>query len=194
MTHRTARRAAAGLVCAAVVALSGCGGEESGDDPSADNDSAPTSPEQSSEAPSETAAPASATCNLKGKSGGTATLEQTSDGLVMTFAGLPVPDTGTALYSVSAYDAAGEQGGQFGVKYQDGEQIAFFVFDFGTVEQTNLDGEAETSTDGITATAADADLGPLSGVEVGSWSATYNVNGNDVGTCPGGIDSLPFPG
>lgn len=193
MTHRAARRAAAALACAALVALSGCGGEDAADDPSADNDAAPTSP-QSSEASSEPAAPPSATCKLKGKAGGKATLEQSDNGLAMTFTGLPVPQTGTALYSVTAHDAAGEQGGQLGVKYQGGEQIAYFVFDFGTAEQTNLEGEAETSPDGITATVADADLGPLSGVEVASWSVAYNVNGNDVGTCPGGIDSLPFPG
>jgi hypothetical protein len=132
-------------------------------------------------------------CKLKG-SGGTATLEQTADGLVMTFKGLPVPASGTVLYSVTAYDIAGENGGQLGVKYQDGEQVGYFVFDFGDAEQTNLDGSPEVSGDTLSTSVADADLGPLSGVAVASWSAAYSVNGKDVGTCPGGIDSLPFPG
>lgn len=193
MAHGTARWAAAVLVCAALVALNGCGGEDAADPGKEGKASDPTTssePTPSSEAP----ASDKATCELKGKSGGTATLEQTADGLAMTFKGLPVPSSGTALYSVSPYDAAGEHGGQFGVKFQNGQQIAFFVFDFGSAEQTNLDGKADVSGDTVTATASDADLGPLSGVKVGSWSAAYNENGDDLGVCPGGIDSLPYPG
>ena len=188
----TSRTLLAGISIVALLGLTGCGG----DDPSTEGKASQTTP--SSEAPASSSAPspeaAKATCKLKGKSGGTATLEQTADGLTMTFKGLPVPSSGTALYSVSPYDAAGEHGGQFGVKFQNGQQIAFFVFDFGSAQQTNIDGEADVSGDTVTATASDADLGPLSGVKVGSWSAAYNVNGNDVGVCPGGIDSLPFPG
>ncbi|WP_166389596.1 hypothetical protein [Nocardioides ochotonae] len=67
------------------------------------------------------------------------------------------------------------------------------MFDFGSAQQTNLDGEADVSGDSVTASASDAELGSLSGVEVGSWSAAYNENGNDLGVCPGGIDSLSFP-
>jgi hypothetical protein len=162
-----------------VVVLTGCSGGDNGSRPA--------------ETASEGAPVGTATCELEGEAAGTATLEQTRDGLEMTFTGLPVLEQGTALYSVTAYDAAGENGGQFGVKYQDGEQVALFVFDFGAAEQINLDGEAQTSADGITATAADAELGPLSGVEVASWSAAYTADGIDAGTCPGGIDQLPFP-
>lgn len=173
-------------------ALSGCDGEDAADPGAEDKAPDPTTksePTPSSEAP----ASDKATCELKGKSGGTATLEQTADGLTMTFKGVPVTSSGTALYSVSPYDAAGERGGQFGVKFHNGKQIAFFVFDFGSAEQTNLDSNADVSGDTVTASASDADLGPLSGVEVGSWSAAYTVNGNEVGVCPGGIDPLPFP-
>lgn len=190
MTHRLGRLLP---VLALGLALTGCGGSDETDSQTA---TPPTSGAPTSQSPSTTPSDASqkATCKLEGKSGGTATLEQSEDGLTMTFKGLPVPKSGTALYSVSPYDAAGETGGQFGVKFQNGEQIAFFVFDFGSAAQTNLDGEADVSGDTVSAIASDADLGPLSGVEVGSWSAAYNVNGNDVGVCPGGIDSLPFSG
>ncbi|RNL64287.1 hypothetical protein EFK50_07095 [Nocardioides marmoriginsengisoli] len=98
------------------------------------------------------------------------------------------------LYSVTAYDAAGEQGGQIGAKFQDGKQIAFFVFDFGAGAQTNLPGAPEVSGKAVQMSIDDGDLGPLEGVQVGSWSAAYTVDGQDVGVCPGGIDSLPFPG
>ncbi|WP_166389595.1 hypothetical protein [Nocardioides ochotonae] len=100
----TSRTLLAGISIVALLGSAGCG---------ADN---PTAEGKTTASPE----PAKATCKLKGKSGGTATLEQTADGLTMTFTGLPVPSSGTALYSVSPYDAAGENGGQFGVKFQNG--------------------------------------------------------------------------
>ena len=183
----------AGISCLALLGFAGCGSDAP--DPSRSepiNSASSSTPAKASEEPASSSG-AEATCKLKGSPGGTATLGQDPAGLTMTFTGLPVPPSGTALYSVTAYDAAGEHGGQLGVKYQGGKQIAFFVFDFESGTQTNINGEAEASKDGVTATVPDADLGPLSGVAVTQWSAAYNVNGDDLGVCPGGIDSLPFP-
>lgn len=183
------------VVAAVLIIIIAAGAGGGSDDDSEPAASQTTAAEQShpAEVPSD-AAPLTAMCKLKGSPGGTATLEQTDDGLVMTFAGLSVSPSGTVLYSVTAFDDAGENGGQLGVKYQDSEQVGYFVFDFGTAEQTNLEGSPQVSGDTVTASVADADLGPLSEVEVASWSAAYSVNGKDVGTCPGGIESLPFPG
>lgn len=187
----------AALSCVAALGFTGCGG--GGDSGGAAG--GPISPASSTSSPPKLPGSAGssggageAACKLKGSSGGAAKLVQDGDGLTMTFTGLPVKSSGTVLYSVTAYDATGEQGGQLGVKYQDGKQVAFFVFDFGAGSQTNLDGDSEDTGNGVTASIADDDLGPLSGVKVAQWSAAYAVNGDDVGVCPGGIDSLPFPG
>lgn len=98
------------------------------------------------------------------------------------------------LYSVTAFDEAGEVGVQLGMKFQNGEQIGYFVFDFVTYEQTNLDGSPEVAGKTVRGTFPADALGDLADAGVASWSAAFNVNGNDVGTCPGGVDSLPFPG
>jgi hypothetical protein len=136
---------------------------------------------------------ATATCTLEGKRAADVSLEYTSEGFDLTFAGQPVPSNGTALYSATVFDDTGEHGVQLGVKYLDGEQIAYFVFSFDTYEQTNLNGAASVNGNTVSASFPAADLGPLRKADPASWSAAFSVEGNDVGECPGGIDSLPFP-
>lgn len=137
---------------------------------------------------------ATATCTLKGKRMADVSLKYTSEGFDLTFTGQPVPPSGTALYSATVFDRTGEHGVQLGIKYLDGEQIGYFVFSFDTSEQTNLDGAASVSGSTVSASFPASDLGPFRETEPASWSAAFSVEGRDVGECPGGIDSLPFPG
>ena len=133
-----------------------------------------------------------ATCTLKGQHKADVTLEYTDEGFDLTFTGQPVPASGTALYSATIFDKTGEYGVQLGVKYLDGEQIAYFIFSMDTYKQTNLDGAATLSGDTVSATFPADHLGQLADAGPASWSAAFNVDGTDVGVCPGGIHSLPF--
>lgn len=135
-----------------------------------------------------------ATCTLKGKGKADVALEYTDDGFDLTFSGQPVPPTGTALYSATVFDKTGEYGAQLGMKFLDGEQIAYFVFDFTTVEQANLDGDVIVNGDVVSGSFPADRLGQLADAGPASWSAAFNVEGNDIGECPGGFKSSPFPG
>jgi hypothetical protein len=135
-----------------------------------------------------------ATCTLKGQRKADVTLEYTNEGFDLTFTGQPVPSSGTALYSATIFDKTGEYGVQLGIKYLDGEQIAYFVFSEDAVEQSNLDGEATVDGDTVSGGFPTEYLGALADASPASWSAAINVEGNDVGLCPGGYDSMPFPG
>jgi hypothetical protein len=99
------------------------------------------------------------------------------------------PTAGTALWAVSAASPSGDEALQLGVKFLDGKQIAHFTFDFGSAQQQNLPGAA--SLEGAVLIAdfpyqAVARLG-----QSWRWSATMNVQGDDVDSCPDkGADSL----
>lgn len=138
--------------------------------------------------------PSAATCTLKGAQSAKVTLEEQGDALVATFDGQPIADKGTVLYSVTAWDQAGEEGVQLGMKYLNGDQVGYFVFDYGTSEQSSLDGTPEVSGEVVQGTFPTHLVGDIADAGVATWSASLNVDGDDVGTCPGGIDSLPFPG
>jgi Cu/Zn superoxide dismutase len=71
MTRSLARGRLAVLSCLIVAALSGCGADDTAGQPADDG--------------SEAAPARAATCDLEGQATGTASLEQTSDGLVMAF-------------------------------------------------------------------------------------------------------------
>jgi hypothetical protein len=135
-----------------------------------------------------------ASCALKGQRKADVTLEYTDEGFDLTFTGQPVPPSGTALYSATIFDKTGEYGVQLGVKYLDGEQIAYFIFSEDMVEQTNLDGEATVNGDSVSGSFPAGSLGSLADAGPASWSAVINIEGNDVGLCPGGYNSMPFPG
>lgn len=134
-----------------------------------------------------------ATCTLVGKRKAQVTLEYGDSGFDLTFIGQPVPRRGTALYSATVFDESGEYGDQLGMKFLNGKQVAYFVFSVDTSEQTNLDGAATVNGDTVSGTFPAGDLGQLADAGPASWSAAFNVEGSDVGECPGGIDSLPFP-
>lgn len=186
------------LVAASItVIVAGCSGDT---EPSA-ADEASESPSVSASAdatPGKSPAPqevgdspalsGSAACDDKrgdGKGGDLTSVSLESDGtdLIATFETTkPIPSSGTALFVIDAWNAAGDTGYQLGVKYDGGDQIAHFVFDHVAANQVNLDGEA--STDGTTTKATF----PVSEIEsLGKsfdWTAAYNVAGNDVDECP----------
>ena len=135
-----------------------------------------------------------ATCMLKGKRKADVALEYGDQGFNFSFMGQPVPPSGTALYSVTVFDKTGEYGVQLGVKYLDGKQTAYFIFSFDTNEQVNLDGTAVVEGNAVSGNFPAKDPGQLLDAGPASWSAVFNVEGNDVGECPGDAKSLPFPG
>jgi hypothetical protein len=127
------------------------------------------------------------------------TLKRDGDKLAVTFkTAQPTPSSGTALYAVDAWSGDGNTGYQLGVKYLGGKQIAHFVFNHGKATQANLTGDVNTKGNTTTATFPLSELDSLG--ESFKWSATYNIDGDDVDTCPEpGNDTLNpkrevFPG
>ena len=178
----TRRRLALGAVGAALlVALAACGGtDDEGSDTASEEASTPEARE--------------ATCTLKGKRKAEVTLRDTGDALVVTFVGQPVPSQGDALYSVTALDESGDNGVQLGMSFLNGEQDGYYVFDFGPVQQANLSDDVSVDGKTVTGKFPVDQLGKLGEEGIAAWSATFNVLGDDVATCPGGGGSLPFPG
>lgn len=101
--------------------------------------------------------------------------------VTMTYTGEP-PATGTVLWSLLATNPAGSTV-QLGYKTLDGQKAGYFYFPFAEGAQHNMDGFADTDTPGeigmiLPQAGLDA-LGP-----VWWWSATVNVDGQDVDSCP----------
>lgn len=110
------------------------------------------------------------------------TLRRASEQLLVQFKLTARPlSAGTVLYSILASSPNGDRALQLGVKYLDGQQIAYFVFD-GEGPQQNLPGNA--SRDGSLLTAAfPYDAVTVLG-ETWKWSGNTNVEGRDVDDCP----------
>lgn len=88
------------------------------------------------------------------------------------------PKRGVVLYSATAYDAAGENGGQAGYKFIDGEQEALYFFDTSSARQINHAGTVEVNGSEVTARV------PWPKGQVDKWSAAITVDGVDVAQCP----------
>ncbi|WP_461175241.1 hypothetical protein M1D93_20000 (plasmid) [Arthrobacter sp. Z1-9] len=101
------------------------------------------------------------------------------------------PTTGTVLYSVTAWSPDGRKGYQFGTKFQNGREIANFLFDLGSARQENITNEAVAADKQISVRYPLAKLAGL-GASFG-WSATVTVDGKDVDRCPGGEAKTQFP-
>jgi hypothetical protein len=115
-------------------------------------------------------------------------LDRTAEDLRVTYEladGLPQSGTVGIFLSVSSSD--GSEARQAGVKWIDGSQIAYFVYDFTT--QKNLPGEVVTKGKKVTARFPLEEF-----VQLGNtwkWSATTSVEGKDVDDCPDqGTDPL----
>lgn len=182
-------------VVLAVVALAGCAGSDNG------AGSAPTT------APSTTSPPVkaeAATCADKSGDGRPAdirsvALRHDGDQLVARFqlTSRP-PGSGTVHWAILVSSPSGDRALQLGVKFLDGKQIAQYVFDAGSAKQENVPGDVSLAGTVLTAAFpydAVAELGAT-----WKWSATTNVQGDDVDDCPDeGDDALnprtvSFPG
>lgn len=139
------------------------------------------------------------TCDdVTGDSSGNVDLEQVkliSDGarMFLTFDAVnDVPETGTILYSATAWSEDGETGFQMGVKFEDGQEIANFVYNLATYSQKNItNAPAETEHSRVSVHYPLAELEGLG--ETFNWSASVTVDGTDIDRCPDGEEKQPFP-
>ncbi len=175
--------------CAVVLLLAACSGSTGEEEEQTVVEQPPTTESEAANAMPTTG---KATCTLKGRPV-EVTMESNPGGLMLSFVGQPVPAQGEILYSALVYDEGGETGGQLGMKFLDGEQIGYYVFGSEAAEQANLDGEVDVSGNRVTGSFPVDDLGPLGQTGVGMWSASLSINGEDVGMCPGGYGTQPFP-
>lgn len=117
-----------------------------------------------------------------------------SDGslMFMTFTtAANVPATGTVLYSVTAWSADGKTGYQLGAKFQNGKEIANFVYNLTTNKQENITNGAVAADKTVSTRYP---LAKLSGLgDTFGWSGTVTVDGADVDRCPDGDTKTPFP-
>lgn len=102
-----------------------------------------------------------------------------------------VPTTGTVLYSVTAWSPDGKTGYQIGAKFQNGREIANFVFNLTTSKQENITNGAVAADKTVSTRYP---LAKLSGLgDTFGWSGTVTVDGADVDRCPDGDAKMPFP-
>lgn len=102
-----------------------------------------------------------------------------------------VPTTGTVLYSVTAWSPDGKTGYQIGSKFQNGKEIANFVYDLTTSKQENITNGAVAVDKSISTRYP---LSKLTGLgDAFSWSGSVTVDGTDVDRCPGGEAKTAFP-
>jgi hypothetical protein len=130
----------------------------------------------------------SATCTDKTRDGRPAdirsvALRHEGDQLVVRFELTSRPPiAGTVHWAILAASRSGDRALQLGVRFQDGKQTTRYIFDAGSAEQQNLPGGASLAGTVLTAQFpfdAVAEFG-----ETWRWSATTNVDGDDVDDCP----------
>lgn len=169
------------------------------------NDDVATAQEPESEDPEESAtteeATEEATCkddsnDSKGGTPGTemrkVTVTAQDDGLVITWWLAGPPNTQNGFYSMMPNSLDDKRFYQFGVNFRQGVQDGYFVFNFQSLQQENLDGEAEVGADFIRGLfPRPDDLG-----EEFEWNASSTSGFKDVDGCPAGptsIRGIPFP-
>lgn len=178
-----------GLLTTASFVLVGCSGADTATSVPADS--------PSSETTAKGGVGESICDDVIGDSSGIVDLEQVqlvSDGTLMflTFDAVSdVPTTGTALYSATAWSEDGETGYQIGVKFEDGQEIANFVYNLTDYTQKNLTNAAVTADSRVSVRYPLSELEGLG--ETFSWSATVTVDGTDVDRCPDGEGKQRFP-
>jgi hypothetical protein len=102
-----------------------------------------------------------------------------------------VPKTGTVLYSATAWSADGKTGYQIGSKFQNGKEIANFVFNLVTSKQENITNGAVAADKTVSTRYPLAKLAGLG--DTFGWSGTVTVDGADVDRCPDGDAKTQFP-
>lgn len=178
-----------GLLTAASVVLVGCSGADTAA-------SAPTN-NPVTETTAKSVVGESTCDDVTGDSSGNVDLEQVrliSDGTLMflTFDAVnDVPATGTILYSATVWSEDGENGYQMGVKFEDGQEIANFVYNLTDFSQKNISNSAVTADGRVSVRYPLSELDGLG--ETFRWSATVTMDGTDVDRCPDGEEKQPFP-
>ncbi|WP_306638052.1 hypothetical protein [Pseudarthrobacter siccitolerans] len=102
-----------------------------------------------------------------------------------------VPTTGTVLYSVTAWSSEGKTGYQLGSKFQNGKEIANFVYNLTTNKQENITNGAVAADKTVSTRYPLAKLAGLG--DTFGWSGTVTVDGTDVDRCPDGNAKTQFP-
>jgi hypothetical protein len=92
---------------------------------------------------------------------------------------------------VTAWSPDGKTGYQLGAKFQNGREIANFVYNLTTNKQENITNGAVAADKQVSVRYPLAKLEGL-GAKFG-WSATVTVDGTDVDRCPDGEAKTPFP-
>ena len=90
-----------------------------------------------------------------------------------------MPTSGTVLYAVTIKVNENSLY-QLGVKYDDGRQVAYFVYNFR--KQENISGSATHDAKSVVGSFPDKympDVGNFFG-----WNSALNVGGDDVSRCP----------
>ena len=108
-------------------------------------------------------------------------LDRTTEDLQVTYQladGLPRNGTAGIFLSVSSSDGSAAR--QAGVKWLDGDQIAYFVYDY--EKQKKLPGKVAMKGKRIIATFPLIEFAPLG--NVWKWSATTSLEGEDLDDCP----------
>jgi hypothetical protein len=162
------------VALAVTLAYGGCGGSDT---------NGATTPQPSRKKASPTPASITAACDLVGDETAHVTLEETGSEFVLTFQGASISGSGTTGYFATVFDEPGANGSQLGITFRNGAPESYFVFDIGSANQTNLEGEAEVQGDKVTGTfpKASANLGDF---DIAQWNAALTRNGNDIAGCP----------
>ena len=119
-------------------------------------------------------------------------LDRTANELRVTFTLVkPLPEAGSSGVFLNLSNPDGSVAMQTGVKWLDGAQIAYFVFDSGSAIQQNLSGEALVKGETIVATFPVDSLSPLGNL----WEvqAVSSIDGKDADTAPEPGDDVLNP-
>lgn len=166
-------------------ALAGCGGD--GGKPEAVQTSNSPEPVETTE-PTEiesTAPPTGRSCSDRAGDGrdvdltGVKVNRESGDLVVTWTTAKALPASGTVLLSIFTATPEGDDAKQFGVKYIDGRQSGYFVFDMGDARQENVDGTARREGRVLIGTFPESGLS-----ESFEWRAIASRDGDDVDFCP----------
>jgi hypothetical protein len=173
------------MLCA--LALAACGGAGSTADPRPTTSPKQTAAASAQPSPSDTAAKVKGSNVCTDAKGDSSTndlrsvaLKRDGDFLEVTWT-MVKRDTGagTAGFYLGLASADGNAAGQFGVKYLDGRQIAYFTFQDTNKEITDAAKVTRTSVTGQFPMSELESYGPNF-----TWFATTTRDGNDVDGCP----------
>ena len=181
-----------GLLVAITLGITGCGGENASEAASQETAAQPSA------VATEAAARESTCADVPGDSTSTLVdlekVQLINDGKLMFLAFstvADVPPTGTVLYSATAWSEDGNTGYQMGAKFQDGQEIANFVYNMNDATQKNITNKATAAEKQVSMRYPLAELEGLG--DSFTWSGTVTVEGTDVDKYPEDEEKASFP-